>query len=557
MCFQPIDLQKIKEDPTQISENERNFSEALGKITEPFAYWSNVTFIYYSANGKAVSVVGEACCCGKFVSSGGGKPGEKKHFLNEVYYEGNNLGRVVLCCEQETPRAEKTLEALVNLAKNELSKLDDESALLAELSASWESLQAVYDLNADFNTSQDPTNLLKKITERTTAISSKIQSVLWLEKGENLEPAAAKCFFDLKPRDKTQGIIGKTFAKKRSAIYNDTANAEIFEEVETELKNARRLAIVPLTTGLATYGVLVVWFEIEDFTFDSRTMRLLDTLALQAAMVTENDRLHRESIQNAKLNQEIEIGSKIQQTLLSGTPPDRLKGISIAMASISSQKIDGDFFDFIEHGEDCFDLIIGDVMGKGIPAALVGAATKSSFLRAIGRLQASENTFRPSAEKIVTFVNKDVTPKLMQFESFVTAFYTRFDLVKNEITFVDCGHTKTIHYHSRDAKISLLEGDNLPLGFTESEDFKEKTTFIESGDILFFYSDGVTETKNPEGELFGDFRLKEFIRENSHIEPDKIISNLLNSLNKFSTENKFNDDLTCVAVRFSQGFTKK
>ncbi len=435
------------------------------------------------------------------------------------------------------------------MATAELAKTEDELALLAELSASWESLQAVYELSADFSSFQDPKNLLKKITERATSVGKKIQTVLWLENGENLEPVAAKCSFELQSRDKTGGLVGRVFAKKSSLIYNDVLKAEIVAETEPELQNACGLAIVPLTTRLATYGVLVVWQESQSVIFDSRTMRLLDTLALQAAMVVENDRLHRESIQNERLKQEIEIGSKIQQTLLTGNPPDGLPGITIAAESISSQQIDGDFYDFIEHGEDCFDLIIGDVMGKGIPAALVGAATKNCFLRAIGQLQSCEQNLRPTTEKIVTWVNNEFTAKLMQFESFVTACYARFDLAKRQLTFVDCGHTKTIHYQQQTGKITTLEGDNMPLGFSEREIFTEKTIQIETGDVLFFYSDGVTETRSPDGELFGDQRLADLIRHNVLLEPSKIISKLLETLKDYSKETTFNDDLTCVAVR--------
>ncbi len=560
--LQTLDVTATNTDRSQFdgadrSENEGEISRALEKFIGPFINWSNASFILYSPSGKMISVIGEACQCSKLTGSNNDVFGVRKHFLHEIDCHGENLGKIVLCCSRTTPHAEKTLEQIVNLAKNELTEREDEEALMAELSSSWESLQAVYDLNADFSSFQDPKTLLKKITERATAVGGQIQTVLWLENGEYLEPAAAKCSFELAYRDKNLGIIGKTFAKKRSAIYNDLERPEIDEKIEPELKNARRLAIIPLTTRLATYGVLVVWQEMKGFVFDSRTMRLLDTLALQAAMVVENDRLHRESIENERLNQEIEIGSKIQQILLSANPPSGLTGITIAAETISSQKIDGDFYDFIEHGEDCFDLIIGDVMGKGIPAALVGAATKNSFLRAIGQLQSSEQNLRPSAENIVTWVNNEMTAKLMQFESFVTACYTRFDLAKRQVTFVDCGHTKTIHYHNRNGEITLLEGDNMPLGFSELEIFEERTIQTESGDVLFFYSDGVTETRNPSGELFGDERLADYIRQNAGLEPKKLISCLLETLNKYSTENKFNDDLTCVAVRIGKSSAEK
>lgn len=542
----PLTVKKQKFTP----ETETKFFTALKKFTEPFAFWSNASFAYWAASGAAARFVGEQCVCGNFNGAGKGNFGAKKHYLQEVEHDGQDLGRLVLCCARTTPHAGRTLESLAEMALGELSRLEDEDALYAELSASWESLQAVYDLNADFNSFQDPAVLLGKITERTKAIHDEIRAVLWLENGENLEPAAANGDFDVEPRSKSEGIIGEVFTKKRSAIFNGAESIGRFDE--PEFKNACCAALIPLKTHLAACGVLVVWLESADFAFDSRKMRLLDTLALQAAMVAENNRLRLESIQNAKLNHEIEIGSKIQQTLLSGTPPASPAGIEIAAASISSQKIDGDFYDFIEHGADCFDLIVGDVMGKGIPAALVGAATKNSFLRAIGYLQATENALRPSAEKIVGFVNREMTPKLIRFESFVTACYTRFELTRSEITFVDCGHTKTIHYQASERRVRLLEGENLPLGFAEREIFVEKTVKVQTGDVLFFYSDGVTETRNPAGELFGDRRLEEFIRRNARLAPQRMIDTLIETLNNFSGTFTFHDDLTCIAVRFGQ-----
>lgn len=534
-----------------VIETEVSFARALQRFAEPLRTLSDSAIRYVNAVGREVVLIGGECRCGRN-GSASLKTSRRKHYKENVEHAGHELGRVEICCPANSPDGQKSLASLVTLARQELVRAEDEFALLAELSASWESLQAVYDLNADFSSSQDPKSLLVKITERTTAINPRVKAALWLEDGVQLVAAATNTASDLKPRSRTSGAIGDAFLKRRSAIFNDHSEIHIDIESEPELRSAKRMTILPLTTRVSTYGVLVVWLESDEATFDSRMMRLLDTLALQAAMVVENDHLNRDSIQNEKLKQEIDIGSKIQQTLLSGTAPVGLDAIKIAAASISSQKIDGDFYEFIEHGNDCFDVIIGDVMGKGIPAALVGAATKNSFLRAIGRLQAADESFRPSPERIVSWVNLDVTPKLISLDSFVTACYTRFDLGKKEMTFVDCGHTKTIHYRFRDGQISFLEGENLPLGFSNAEIFVQKTIPIEEGDLLFFYSDGVTETKNPLGELFGESRLLEFIRLIADLEPETIISTLIDNLFRFSSEEKFNDDLTCVVIRYGE-----
>ena len=119
--------------------------------------------------------------------------------------------------------------------------------------------------------------------------------------------------------------------------------------------------------------------------FDAPFSRLLEAIAYQASMLLESDRLNRAIRENERLAQEIEIASSIQQTLLMGNPPVGIPSIEIAACSAPSQHIDGDFHDFLRHGA-AVDVLIGDVMGKGVAAALLGAAAKLQFLRAIANL---------------------------------------------------------------------------------------------------------------------------------------------------------------------------
>lgn len=129
--------------------------------------------------------------------------------------------------------------------------------------------------------------------------------------------------------------------------------------------------------------------------------RILD---LQAALLTSLEQLAQAH------QQEVEIGAKIQQTLLLGQPPGDLAGARVAALTIPSQPVDGDFYDFFQYSAYCLDLIVGDVMGKGIPAALLGAAIKSAPLRALSRLlTASAQDTLPEPEEIVGLVHSDVT----------------------------------------------------------------------------------------------------------------------------------------------------
>ena len=245
-----------------------------------------------------------------------------------------------------------------------------------------------------------------------------------------------------------------------------------------------------------------------------------------------------------------EVGAKIQQTLLLGQPPRDLPGVQVAALTIPSQQIDGDFYDFYQHSDRCLDVVVGDVMGKGVPAALMGAAIKSSFLRALSSLIAPLDRGKlPEPEVIVTSVHANVSRQFIGLESFATLCYARFNLEQRRVTLVDCGHTKTVHFHSRTGTSETLDGKNIPLGFSEGALYKQIFAPFEVGDIFFFYSDGVTEAQNEAGEFFGVDSLIELIKTNNGLTPEELIDKIRAAVVAFSHTEAFADDVTCVAVK--------
>ena len=248
---------------------------------------------------------------------------------------------------------------------------------------------------------------------------------------------------------------------------------------------------------------------------------------------------------------EVEIGAKIQSTLLLGQPPRFTLGMDIAAFTVPSQSVDGDFYDFLRHSETCLDVIVGDVMGKGIPAALLGAALKSSILRALGFLiESCERGVLPEPEAIVTRVHRDVTTQFIGLEQFASLIYARFDLSAREVHYVDCGHTKTIRL-SKDGMQTLLEGESMPLGFSAKEVYRQNTVPIDPGDLFFFYSDGVTESVNAKHELFGRARLVDLLRSRRELPANGVIQEVVDGVVAYSGSRSFADDLTCVAIKIA------
>jgi PAS domain S-box-containing protein len=281
------------------------------------------------------------------------------------------------------------------------------------------------------------------------------------------------------------------------------------------------------------------------------------TAELQAANRLKDQLLLREQAATAELEaareREIEIGYRIQQTLLLDQPPADIPGLRIAALTIPSQRIDGDFYVFFKHPNRRLDVIVGDVMGKGVPAALLGAATKSHFIEALGHLMAlSKNGKLPEPKEIVTLAHAEVVRHLINLENFVTLCYARLDLNERNLDLVDCGHTGIIHLHGKSGLCEIVHGDNLPLGIREGEIYNQISLPFEAGDILLFYSDGVTETRNFAGELFGADRLLNCVATNSKLDPEALVELIRKATIAFSESGRLTDDLTCVAIKVEE-----
>jgi PAS domain S-box-containing protein len=278
------------------------------------------------------------------------------------------------------------------------------------------------------------------------------------------------------------------------------------------------------------------------------------TAELQAANILKDEHLAREQAATFELERaherEADVGYKIQRTLLLDQPPVDVPGLRVAALTIPSQRIDGDFYVFFRHRDQCLDIIVGDVMGKGIPAALVGAATKSYFLKALSHLNAfSKNGKLPEPKEIVMLSHAEVVRQLIDLESFVTLTYARLDVNNRRLDLVDCGHTGIVQVHGDSGACDVLHGDNLPLGVREGEIYDQVSVPFEPGDLFFFFSDGITEARNKAGELFGIDRLLENIKANNRLDPPAFIEAIRASVVAFSGSERLVDDLTSVAVR--------
>jgi sigma-B regulation protein RsbU (phosphoserine phosphatase) len=278
------------------------------------------------------------------------------------------------------------------------------------------------------------------------------------------------------------------------------------------------------------------------------------TAELQAANELKDLLLVRQQATSSELERarerEADVGFRIQRTLLLEAPPSDLPGLSVAASSIPSQRVDGDFYAFINHQDGVFDVIVGDVMGKGILAALLGAATKAHFLKAMGDLAGSRDARTlPRPKDIVMMAHAGVARHLIELESFVTLCYARVDLIERRLDFVDCGHTGIILANADTGATRLLQGTNLPLGVREGEVYHQISVALSPGDTLLLFSDGITDARDEAGESFGVERLERLLQQPGMTDVTQLVASVGSAVREFSRCAHPRDDQTCVALR--------
>lgn len=288
--------------------------------------------------------------------------------------------------------------------------------------------------------------------------------------------------------------------------------------------------------------------EIQKFTL------LLDNMARVVSLKQAElgrERL-RADLEKAR-EQEMLIGFQIQKLLLMGKPPRGIKGAKIGSVTIPSIGVDGDFFDFFKLSQFSFDVLVGDVMGKGVPAALMGAAAKSQFQRALNRLLLffPRNVF-PTPEDIMAKVHSEITPQLSSLDSFISLHFARFDMKQRHVFLINCGHTMIIHFHHISKSATLIPGNHPPLGINPSEVYRQIRVPFETGDIFVIFSDGVTDARNAAGNFFGTKSLVRLVEQHYSLKPTDLIKEIINSVVSFSGAKTFDDDLTLVVISANQ-----
>ncbi len=423
-----------------------------------------------------------------------------------------------------------------------------EEALLDELGANWENLENLYELTAEIQGSHNTGEMFKRLLARLASGHADLRAGLFVEENGQLIPVAARNA-TLTPLTWRQApALCKMVHARRVSLVDPTLS---FDEHQLSWSKAQAVAIAPVATRNAILGFLIMWRETETPAFDSSQLRLLEAIAYQTAVTIERDRLMRTVRESERLQRELEIAGSIHQLLLVSKPPEVSPQLEVAGFNLPSQKVDGDFHDYLTFPDGTLDVLVGDVMGKGVSAALVGAATKNNFLKAVAQLSLKAPGGKPDASQIVTIAASGMYDSLVALERFVTVCYSRFDVQRRLLQFVDCGHTGIMLNRKRTGELLILRGASLPIGIDRNEHYTQIEHSLLPGDNFLLYSDGVTEARNPDGELFGEERLSDCLQNWSSLAAAEVIQRIRSEVLLFVGTEPLSDDFTCVVVKMT------
>lgn len=298
-----------------------------------------------------------------------------------------------------------------------------------------------------------------------------------------------------------------------------------------------RLFGTPLLIRNSVQGRLYVFSRQPGYHWDERRQQLLRLVADQAGVAIENDRLTAALRRKVALEKEMEIGSYIQAQLLPQEYP-QVKGIRLAARCRVASKVGGDYYDFIKIPEksdpaaspsssEKLAIVIGDVMGKGVPAGLL-----MSMTRAMVRAEALN---RHSPARVLQHLNRAMYSDLEHSNRFISLFYSEYDPHSHRLCFSNAAHNPTLWWQARTREIQPLDTEGALIGLEENSHYSESCVQLQPGDVVVYYTDGYTEAANSRGERLETSGLMDAIQHAAcrYDSPEDILESLFEQMDAF------------------------
>ena len=330
--------------------------------------------------------------------------------------------------------------------------------------------------------------------------------------------------------------------KKSKALYSAQLQDLKLTDFDKKIITESGIVLsVPLVYDDTLIGALNFGPKDSGKAYSDEDIDLLETLSSHCAVAFENSRLLREELEKKKLEEELSIAKNIQAGLLPKLTK-KIPGLDICAVSIPAKVIGGDFYDFIEMGEDKYLVVIGDVSGKGIPAALYMAKIQAMIQYASGIYN--------SPKELLMEVNNLIYDSIDR-KSFVTIEIAMFDLKNNKVKICRAGHNPSINI--KEDAVNFIENTGIGVGLDRKNIFNDALTetelTLEHNETFVFYTDGLTEAFNSKKQLYGQDRLLELLSVNKEKDTKTILDLSLADIAQHRGTAEQNDDITLLIIK--------
>jgi serine phosphatase RsbU (regulator of sigma subunit)/anti-sigma regulatory factor (Ser/Thr protein kinase) len=464
-----------------------------------------------------------------------------------IYFRGHNANCLVMR-KLRNPLTTQPLAATavpIDEAQRRLNESEQVVRDMAEeLSFCYESLSAIFRCSAELG----KTNNLEEFARRLLTDLAQITSADWfvlrlvfasevqLRVFVASDPALYTEALRLNAPDGDALPVELEAAKTREDIWFDHLNP--LEETDPlwSAKAGAAGLVHPFFLGDFLVGTLTVGKSSASSVFTAVQANVVHTFTDFLAIQIVNARFSEEQMRTRLISRELEIAKMIQRSLLPKTIP-RLPGYGLAGFCESAQQVGGDFYDVLKITDDSVLLIIADVMGKGIPAAMFAAILRS-LLRAV-----PEWMNQPAA--LLARVNRLLFEELSGVDMFITAQLVFVDAKSRKLTTASAGHCPVLISTEQDT-VRSLSPEGLPLGILPDTAFTNHTEILPKSCRVLLYTDGLTEARNDRGEFFGQDRLVRWLKKSSLSgkNAEQLKEELAGELNDFQSNNALSDDQT-------------
>jgi serine phosphatase RsbU (regulator of sigma subunit) len=267
---------------------------------------------------------------------------------------------------------------------------------------------------------------------------------------------------------------------------------------------------------------------------------LARAVASQCAVAITNAKLYAEAIEGSRITEQMRLAGVIQRRMIPEKAPS-IPGLDIAAIYIPCFDVGGDLYDFLRLNENCIAVAIADVIGKGIPAAII-----MSLFRGAVRAYVDTEHRKGTIEKIINKLNRIACSECRDGE-FITLFYAAIDVKDLTLTYCNCGHEPTVLV--RNGQVTELEEGGLVLGVEERAEYEIETLRLRDGDCLLFCTDGLIDATNFDGEFWGKERLLKTVKKFSAGSAEHIVKNILGYRRRFVGLAEQRDDTSIIVVK--------